>query len=439
MKLPIISIVGQPNVGKSTFFNRLTGYRKAIVNQISGVTRDRNYGFSDWNGINFILIDTGGYIYKTKNFLDTEIQKQTFLSIKESNIIIFIVDINYGINDTDKKLAKIIRSFKKPTLLMINKVDNIQLINYTFNFFKLGFKKYYYVSSNNGYGTGEILDDIVLLISKLNLDKKKYIINNNKPKFSIVGKPNAGKSTLINSLLGNSRTIVSEIPGTTRDSIDTYYNKFGFNCILTDTSGIRKKNKVYENIEFYSTLRAIKSIKNSDVCFLILDVINGWSLQDMKIAQLIIEKGKGLVIVINKWDLLESKYKIKIYENIIRSKILPLYDIPIIFLSKKYKKGLFNLINLGFKIFLNRKKRIKTNLLNNFLLPIVESIPPHSVKGKIINIKYCTQIPFYNPCFLLFSNHPNYIKDSYKKFIEKKIRNKFDFNGVPITIFFRKK
>lgn len=438
MSLPLVTIIGRPNVGKSTFFNRLVGFRKAIVNKMSGITRDRNYGISYWNGISFFVIDTGGYT-NTNNIhnykIELEINNQIFLSLEEAHIIIFVVNIYDGVHYIDKEISNIIRKFNKPILLMINKVDNINLINNALDFFQLGYKEYYCVSSINGYGTGEILDKIsnILLDHKI---KKNKIFNNNIPKFAIVGQPNAGKSTIINNLLGNKRNIVTDIAGTTRDSIESYYQKFGFNCLLIDTSGIRKKMKINKNIEYYSILRSITSIKESDVCFLIIDGVKGLNTQDMKIIQLINKYNKGIIIIINKCDMLNQD-NMNNYKNIIKNNLSAFYNIPILFISNKNNNGLINLLKTGIKIYNNRKQKIKTSLLNNIILPIIEKNPPPSKKGKFIKIKYCNQISKDSPYFIFFTNYPNYISKSYKRFIEKNIRNHFDFEGVAIKIEFR--
>lgn len=435
---PILAIVGQPNVGKSTFFNRLVGYRKAVIDSTSGVTRDKNYGLFDWNGITFSVIDTGGYMNITNNIFQIEIQKQIFIAIKEADMILFIVDINYGLTSLDNEIANIIRSYAKPILLIINKVDNSKLLNNAFEFFQLGFDKYYCVSSINGFGTGEILDQIT------NFFKKKNYIKNKKEKnyftkISLIGKPNVGKSTIINTLLEKEERIVTDIYGTTRDSIDIVYKKFGIKCILTDTAGITKKYKYSKKIEFYSIQRSIKAIEKSDVCLLVIDALNGWTKQDNNIFNLIKDYQKGLIILINKSDLINDKNIYEKYKKIINNKILPFNDIPIFFTSSKNKKGLLKALKISIEISLNRSKKIESKLFNKILLKIINKTPPKSFAGKIIEIKHCLQLNSYAPKFIFFSNYPEYINDSYKRFIEKQIRLNFNFKGIPIKILFKNK
>lgn len=433
----VIAIVGRPNVGKSTFFNRLIGTRQAIVDRISGVTRDRNYGISDWNGVSFSIIDTGGYSIEINNIFENEIRKQIFLAIKESNIIVFVVDVTSGITDMDKKISQILRVSKKPIFLMVNKVDHSKHIHSAIEFFQLGLGKYYCVSAINGTGTGEILDAIIDYLPKNYINKN---ILENIPKFTIVGRPNVGKSTFINTLLGVNRNIVTNIPGTTRDSIDVHYQQFGFNCILIDTAGIRKKSKIEENLEFYSVMRAIKAIECSDVCILMIDATRGWETQDMNIFQVIEKNNKGLIIAINKWDLIRGDmYVIKEFISFIKTKISPFENIPIIFTSSKIKKDLLKTIKIAIQVVENRKRKLKTSILNKLMLPIIENNPPPSVMGKNIKVKYCVQLPTYTPQFAFFSNFPQYIKESYKRFIENQIRYNFNFKGVPIKIYFRYK
>lgn len=432
----IAAIVGRPNVGKSTLFNRLLGHRKAIVDRVSGVTRDRHYGESYWNGIKFSVIDTGGYTLKNNNIIEEEMRKQIFFAIKEANSIIFMVDVTTGLIDIDIEIAKILRKEHKPIILAVNKIDSIKNIYNNTDFYKLGFDKYYSISSINGSGTGDLLDELLKTFPK----EIQYKKNENLPKIAIVGRPNVGKSTLINTLLMENRNIVTNIPGTTRDPIDIYYNLFGFKCILIDTAGIRKKSKLYNNLEFYAVIRTIKSIENADVCLLMIDATRGWESQDTNILNIIINNNKGILILINKWDLIEKKNDTnKLYKNLILNKIKHFKDVPIFFISSINKKGILPMMEYAIQLYENRKLKIKTSVLNQTLLPLIKNTPPPSVKGKFITIKYCTQLPTYTPQFVFFTNFPNYIKYSYKKFIENKIRYFFKFKGIPIGIHFRKK
>lgn len=437
---PILAIVGQPNVGKSTFFNRLVGYRKAIIHSESGVTRDKNYGISDWNGINFSVIDTGGYINISNNIFEIEIQKQIFIAIQEANLVLFIVDVNSGLTSLDNEIAKLLRSSKKRIFLMINKVDNSKLLNHAFEFFALGFDKYYCVSSINGFGTGELLDDITNFFKNhLYIKTNKYQkITKSLPRISLIGQPNVGKSTIINTLLEKQERIVTDLYGTTRDSTDIYYNKFDVQCILTDTAGIRKKYKNNHNVEFYSIQRSIQAIKESDVCLLIIDVLNGWNKQDTNLFNIIKDYQKGIIILINKCDLIKN-INVNIYKNIINKKILPFNDLPILFTSSKNKKDLLKAIQLSLKLFKKRNKKIESKIFNKIMLEIVQNTPPKAVAGKIIHITSCLQLPTYTPKFIFFTNYAEHIDASYKRFIEKQIRLNFNFTGIPIKIFFRKK
>ncbi|WGH27028.1 MAG: ribosome biogenesis GTPase Der [Candidatus Bostrichicola ureolyticus] len=432
----IAAIVGRTNVGKSTLFNRMLGHRKAIVDRVSGVTRDRHYGESYWNGIKFYVIDTGGYTLKNNNIIEEEMRKQIFFAIKEANSIIFMVDVTTGLIDIDIEIAKILRKEHKPIILAVNKIDSIKNIYNNTDFYKLGFDKYYSISSINGSGTGDLLDELLKTFPK----EIQYKKNENLPKIAIVGRPNVGKSTLINTLLMENRNIVTNIPGTTRDPIDIYYNLFGFKCILIDTAGIRKKSKLYNNLEFYAVIRTIKSIENADVCLLMIDATRGWESQDTNILNIIINNNKGILILINKWDLIEKKNDTnKLYKNLILNKIKHFKDVPIFFISSINKKGILPMMEYAIQLYENRKLKIKTSVLNQTLLPLIKNTPPPSVKGKFITIKYCTQLPTYTPQFVFFTNFPNYIKYSYKKFIENKIRYFFKFKGIPIGIHFRKK
>ncbi|WP_185860955.1 ribosome biogenesis GTPase Der [Blattabacterium cuenoti] len=439
----IVSIVGRPNVGKSTLFNRLVGRRKAVVHVTSGVTRDRIYGDSEWNGVKFSVVDTGGFSVSKNDVLEKEIKNQICTAIKESDVILFLVDIKIGILDADIEFSKILRKYKKIILLVVNKVDNGKSMYSDTDFFRLGFEKYYYISAKNGSGTGELLDKLIeILKTEFFLKQKKKILEDEfLPRFSIVGRPNVGKSTLINSFLNTNHHIVTNISGTTRDSLDVLYNKY--ECILVDTPGIRKKSKIKDNIEFYSTMRTFKSIEYADVCFLMVDAVCGWEKQDMNIFRLVEKNNKGVIILINKWDLFHHKPNYdtqKNYEFFIRKKISPFYNVPILFISAKNKDGIHNIIPTAYKVLKTRKNRLKTNILNKIMLPIFKKNPPTpNKKNKFITIKYCTQLPSCTPKFIFFSNFPKNIKESYKRFIENKIRFYFDFIGVPIQIFFRKK
>jgi len=431
----IIAIVGRPNVGKSTFFNRMIKRREAIVDPTSGVTRDRHYSKCDWNGKTFTLIDTGGYIENSDDIFQKEIDKQINIAINEADAIIFMVDVNDGLTGMDLNISKLIRKSKKSIFLVVNKVDNSKKMKITPEFYELGFDPIYALSSINGSGTGELLDDLVS-----SLDENKSEIETQIPKFAVVGRPNAGKSSYINCLIGEERNIVTEKAGTTRDSIYSRYNLFGFDFNLVDTAGIRRKSKVKENIEFYSVIRSIRAIEYSDVCLLILDATRGFDGQVQNIFWLAHRNQKGIVILVNKWDLIDKKkISTKDFEKIIKEKISPFEDVPIIFISSLNKQRVFRSIEKAVEVYKNRKKRISTKELNNYMLPIIEKYPPPSSKGKYIKIKFCNQLPTFHPQFIFFCNLPQYIKDPYKRFLENKLREGFDFSGCPIQIFFRKK
>ncbi|WP_185861515.1 ribosome biogenesis GTPase Der [Blattabacterium cuenoti] len=439
----IVSIVGRPNVGKSTFFNRIVGRRKAIVHVTSGVTRDRIYGNSEWNGVKFSVVDTGGFSFSKNDMLEKEIKNQIFIAIKESDVILFLVDIKIGILDSDREIAKILRKCDKIILLVVNKVDNGKNLYQNTDFFHLGFEKYYYVSAINGSGTGELLDQLIEIFKHKLLKKKEKILENEFiPRFSIIGRPNVGKSTLINSFLNKNHHIVTTISGTTRDSLDVFYKKWEYKCILVDTPGVRKKSKIKDHIEFYSTIRTFQTIKYADVCLLMVDAYRGWEKQDMNIFRLVEQNHKGIIILINKWDLFHknNSHTQKDYEFFIRKKIYPFDNVPIIFISAKNKYGIDNILPMAYQVLKYSKKRLKTNILNKIMLPIFKKNPPTpNKKNKFITIKYCIQLPSCTPKFIFFSNFPQYIKESYKRFVENKIRFHFDFIGVPIQIFFRKK
>ncbi|WP_185858757.1 ribosome biogenesis GTPase Der [Blattabacterium cuenoti] len=437
----VVSIIGRPNVGKSTLFNRILGKRKAIVHATSGVTRDCIYGNSEWNGVQFSVVDTGGFTTSKNNVLEKEIKKKIYIAIQEAHVILFLVDIKMGILDTDKEIAQILRKCQKIVVLVVNKVDNVKSIYSDTDFFCLGFFNYYYISAINGSGTGELLDKLVEILKKEEFVQKNESIIEKKviPRFSVVGRPNVGKSTLINSFLDKYHHIVTDISGTTRDSLDVLYKKFGYECILFDTPGVRKKSKIKESIEFYSTMRSLKTIEYTDVCFLMIDAVKGWEKQDMNIFRLVKKNYKGVIILINKWDLFHKNMQ-KNLESFIRKKIYPFYNVPILFISAKNKDGIHDIIPIADQVFKSRTNRLKTNILNKIMLPILKKNPPPSIKkNKLITIKYCTQLPSCTPKFIFFSNFPQYINKSYRRFVENKIRYHFDFIGVPIKIIFRKK
>ena len=431
----IVAIVGRPNVGKSTFFNRMIQRREAIVDSTSGVTRDRNYGKSFWNGKEFSLIDTGGYLVGSKDVFVKEIDKQVNLAIEESDLIIFMVDSESGITGMDQEVAKLLRKSEKKFLLVVNKVDNSKRQENTLEFYKIGVEKIYPISAINGSGTGELLDDLIKSLPKTEKKIEKSI-----PSFAVVGRPNAGKSSFINTLIGKERYIVTEIAGTTRDSIDTYYNKYGFEFNIIDTAGIRRKARVKEDLEFYSVMRSIRSIENSDVCLLIVDASRGFDGQVQNIFWLAHRNNKGIVIVINKWDLVKKDEKSVIkFEKMIKELISPFDDVPIVFVSTISKQRIFKAIEVAIEVYKNKTIKIVTKKLNNFLLPIISINPPPSYKGKHVKIKFCTQLPSSYPQFAFFCNLPQYVKDPYKRFLENKLRENYNFKGVPISIYFRKK
>ena len=431
----IVAIVGRPNVGKSTFFNRLIKKREAIVDAISGVTRDRHYGKSDWNGVEFTLIDTGGYVEGSDDIFQKEIDKQVNLAIEEADAILFMVDLEDGITGMDETIAQLLRRSHKPIFLTANKGDNAKRQQNTIEFYALGYENIYSVSAINGSGTGELLDELVKVLPQ---DGEKP--EDELPRFAVVGRPNAGKSSFINALIGEDRYIVTDIAGTTRDSIDTKYNRFGFEFNLVDTAGIRKKSKVKEDIEFYSVMRSVRAIEYCDVCLLLVDATRGFDGQVQNIFWLAHRNNKGVIILVNKWDLVEKEtLSTKIFEEQIREIIAPFTDVPIVFISASNKQRIFKAIETAVTVFKNRSNRIPTRKLNDILLPIIEAQPPPSLKGKYVKIKFCTQLPTPHPQFAFFCNLPQYVKDPYKRFLEKKIREQYDYNGVPIQLFFRKK
>ncbi|MDO6473597.1 ribosome biogenesis GTPase Der [Maribacter sp. 1_MG-2023] len=431
----IVAIVGRPNVGKSTFFNRLIQRREAIVDAVSGVTRDRHYGKSDWNGKEFSIIDTGGYVVGSDDVFEKEIDKQVELAIEEADAIIFMVDVETGVTGMDEDVAKLLRRVKKPVFLAVNKVDNAKRAEDAVEFYSLGLGEYYTLSSINGGGTGELLDDLVEKLPDVIEEKSEL------PRFAVVGRPNAGKSSFINALIGEDRYIVTDIAGTTRDSIDTKYNRFGFEFNLVDTAGIRRKAKVKEDLEFYSVMRSVRAIEHCDVCILLLDATRGFDGQVENIFWLAQRNHKGIVILVNKWDLVEEKETntIKHYTDKIKKAIEPFTDVPILFVSVLTKQRIFKAIETAVEVYNKRNKKIVTRKFNETMLPIIENYPPPAYKGKFVKIKFCTQLPTPYPQFAFFCNLPQYVREPYKRYLENKIREEYDFSGVPITVFMRKK
>lgn len=431
----IAAIVGRPNVGKSTLFNRLTGSKTAIVDEISGVTRDRHYGLADWNGIEFSVIDTGGYITNSDDVFEEEIRKQVMLAIEEADVIIFVVDVLSGITDLDNAVAAILRKVSKKVFLVVNKVDNHDRRFDANEFYRFGLGELYCISSINGSGTGDLLDDLTA-----SFEKTEDLDLPNIPRFAIVGRPNVGKSSLANVLLEEERNIVTPIAGTTRDSIYTRFRKYGHDFFLIDTAGLRKKGKVTENLEFYSVMRSIRAIENSDVCFLLIDAERGIEAQDVNIFRIIEKNRKGVVIVVNKWDLVDKDTNTaRDFDEIIRERLAPFNDVPIVFTSAIEKQRILKVLDLAMAVFKNRTRKISTSELNKFLEEAVANFHPPALKGKYIKIKYATQLPTHAPSFAFFCNLPQYIKDPYKRYIENRLREAYDFTGVPIQIFFRKK
>ncbi len=432
----IVAIVGRPNVGKSTFFNRLIQRREAIVDAVSGVTRDRHYGKTDWNGKEFSLIDTGGYVVGSDDIFEAEIDKQVELAIDEADAIIFMVDVETGVTGMDEDLARLLRKVKKPVFLVVNKVDNNKRAEDAVEFYSLGLGDYFTIASINGSGTGDLLDAVVEALPEKEEQQSEEVL----PRFAVVGRPNAGKSSFINALIGEDRYIVTDIAGTTRDSIDTKYNRFGFEFNLADTAGIRRKSKVKEDLEFYSVMRSVRAIEHSDVCLLVLDATRGFDGQVQNIFWLAERNRKGIVILVNKWDLVEKETKTaKQFETYIRKQIEPFTDVPIVFMSVLNKQRIYKAIETAVEVYKNRSKRIKTSVLNEELLPVIENYPPPAYKGKFVKIKYIMQLPTPQPQFAFFCNLPQYIKEPYKRYLENKLREKFDFHGVPVNVYMRKK
>lgn len=434
--MAIVAIIGRPNVGKSTLFNRLVGQRDAIVNEFSGVTRDRHYGKSEWNGKEFTIIDTGGYVTGSDDVFEKEIRNQVSHALDEADIILFVVDVFDGLTDLDKEVASIIRPINNNIILVSNKADNSERQMMASEFYQLGMGDVFPISAINGSGTGEMLDE---LVTRLPEEEEKE--ETNYPKIAVVGRPNAGKSSFINTLTGQDRNIVTDVAGTTRDAINTHYKAYGFEFDFVDTAGLRKKTKVHEDLEFYSTLRTIKSIEEADVCILMVDATVGFNVQDVTIFSLAQRNKKGIVILVNKWDLVENKTTntLKEYQEAIRERIAPFTDVPIVFISVKDKQRLIKALDTTLKVYENRNQKITTSKLNEYFLPLIEKYPPPALKGKFVKIKYVTQLPKPFPAIAFFANLPQYIKDPYKRFLENKLRENWDFNGIPVVINVKQK
>ena len=435
----LVAIVGRPNVGKSTLFNRLTGTRQAIVSEVAGTTRDRQYGKCEWGNREFSLVDTGGWVVNSDDIFEEEIRKQVSLATEEADLILFVTDIKNGVTDLDDAVAGILRRSKVPVILCSNKTDNNEDRYEAAEFYSLGLGEPLCVSAATGSGTGDLLD---VIIEKLGPENGGDEAEENIPRFSVVGRPNAGKSSLINAFIGEDRHIVTDIAGTTRDSILTRYDKFGFDFYLVDTAGIRRKNRVTEDLEFYSVMRSIRAIENSDVCILLIDATRGIESQDLNIVQIIQRNNKSLVVVVNKWDLVEDKSKEAIahFENAIRNRMAPFTDFPIIFASALTKQRIFRVLEVAKEVYMARKRHVSTSKLNEEMLPLIEAYPPPSMKGKYIKIKYCAQLPNTQiPSFVFYANLPQYVKEPYKRFLENKIRERWNFLGTPINIFIRQK
>ena len=434
----LVAIVGRPNVGKSTLFNRLTKTRQAIVNEQAGTTRDRQYGKSEWLGREFSVVDTGGWVVNSDDIFEEEIRKQVMLAVEEADVILFVVDVMNGVTDLDMEVAGILRRTQKPVLMVANKTDNNELQYNAAEFYSLGLGDPYCISALSGFGTGDLMD---LLVSKFKKDTSEEL-DEEIPRFAVVGRPNAGKSSIVNAFIGEDRNIVTDIAGTTRDSIYTRYEKFGFDFYLVDTAGIRKKNKVTEDLEYYSVIRSIRSIEGADVCILMIDATRGIESQDLNIFSLIQKNQKGLVVVVNKWDLVENKdvKVMKTFEEAIRSRFAPFTDFPIVFASALTKQRIFKVLEEAKEVYKARTNRVPTARLNEEMLPLIEAYPPPSNKGKYIKIKYCTQLPNTQvPSFVFFANLPQYVKEPYRRFLENKMREKWHFSGTPINIYIRQK
>jgi GTP-binding protein len=433
-----VAITGRPNVGKSTFFNRLLEQRKAIVDDVSGVTRDRQYGVAEWAGKSFNLIDTGGFVPQSEDVFEVEIAKQVNIAIDEANAIIFMVDASTGITNLDESMADLLRRSNKPVLLAVNKVDNHNRLMEASEFYSLGFEHIFFISSISGSGTGELLDAVN---SSMKDDEQNVSdIDENIPKFAIIGQPNVGKSSLLNALIGQERTIVSDIAGTTRDTIHTHYNLFNKEFVLIDTAGIRRKNKVHEDLEFYSVIRAIKAMDEADICLFLLDAGKGITAQDLAIYSLAVKKGKGIVVLVNKWDLIEKETNTaRDYEKELKQRLAPFNDVPLVFISVTEKQRIFKSIELALEVYDNKHRKVATSKLNDVMLKAIEHYHPPVVRGNAIKIKYVTQLPTNTPSFAFFCNYPDDIKAPYRNYLENKLREQFDFKGVPIRLFFRKK
>lgn len=435
----IVAIVGRPNVGKSTLFNRLIGERKSIIDDTSGVTRDRIYGFSDWNGKNFTVVDTGGFVKGSTDIFEAEIRRQVQIAIEEANVIVFVVDVSTGITDLDEEIANMLRKNPKKVILAVNKVDNAVRQMSANEFWSLGFNDTVFISSISGSGTGELLDLVVEVLPPEDSEEKNAL-DNEIPKIAIVGQPNVGKSSMTNALMGEERNIVTDIPGTTRDAIYTLYNKFDKKFYLIDTAGIRKKAKVHEDLEFYSVIRAIKAIEEADVCLLMLDATLGIEAQDLNILGLIQKRKKGVVILVNKWDLIQKETNTaRDFEKSLKEKIAPFNDVPILFTSVLDKQRIYKTVETALQVYDNRIKKIKTSVLNEVMLEVIEKNPPPSHRGKHIKIKYVTQLPVFYPAFVFYCNYPDQVKQSYRNFIENQLRKNFDFTGVSMSVYFREK
>ena len=434
----LVAIVGRPNVGKSTLFNRLTKTRSAIVSDEAGTTRDRQYGKCEWCGREFSVVDTGGWVVNSDDVFEEEIRKQVMVATEEADLVLFLVDVTTGLTDLDEDVAQILRSTKLPVILVANKTDNNNQVYDSYEFYKLGLGEPFCISSATGSGTGDLLDMVMEKLPNATAETLEEGI----PRFAVVGRPNAGKSSIINAFIGEDRNIVTDIAGTTRDSIYTRYDKFGFDFYLVDTAGIRRKNKVTEDLEYYSVMRSIRAIENSDVCILMIDATRGIEAQDMNIFQLIQKNQKSLVVVVNKWDLVEDKspIAIKTFENAIRERMAPFVDFPLIFASALTKQRIFKVLEQAKQVYLNRTQKIGTTKLNEVMLPIIEATPPPSIKGKYIKIKYCSQVPNTQiPTFVFYANLPQYVKEPYRRFLENKIRSNWQLTGCPINVFVRQK
>lgn len=433
----IVAIVGRPNVGKSTLFNRLVQRRDAIVDSVAGVTRDRHYGKSDWAGKNFSVIDTGGYVEGSDDVFEGEIRRQVHLALDEANVILFVVDLLTGITDFDKEIAGLLRKTQKPVLLVVNKVDTPIKEHEATEFYALGMGDYFTISATNGSGTGELLD---ALVPHLNDEIEEDDETANLPKFAVVGRPNVGKSSIVNALYGEERNIVTDVAGTTRDTVNTRFTKFNMDFLILDTAGLRKRTKVHENLEFYSAMRSVRAIEHSDVCLLLIDATRGIESQDLNIFHLVYKNRKGMVVLVNKWDLVEKETNTtRDFEKVIKERLAPFTDVPVIFTSAITKQRVLKAFELALQVQERRKQRISTRQLNDIMLPIVKDYPPPMLKGKNVSIKFCTQLPTPTPQFVFFANLPQYIKEPYKRYVENQMRKQFDFKGVPIEIYFRKK